>query len=102
MIILVQAFKYCLLGSKVFFHVDHDALKYMVNKPQLSGCMVCWVLLLQKFDFTIEVQPGKNHAKLIATVVNANIVTGFALAHTIVCEGGKLRFLAFYNETLWL
>ena len=37
MIFSVQKFRHYLLGNKLVFHVDHDALKYMVNKPQLSG-----------------------------------------------------------------
>ena len=62
MIFSVQKFRHYLLGNKFIFHVDHDALKYMVNKPQLSGRMARWVLLLQEFDFTVEVRPGKSHA----------------------------------------
>jgi transposase InsO family protein len=62
MIFSVQKFRHYLLGNKVVFHVDHDALKYMVNKPQLSGRIARWVLLLQEFDFTVEVRPGKSHA----------------------------------------
>ena len=58
----VQKFRHYLLGNKVIIHVDHDALKYMVNKPQLSGRMARWVLLLQEFDFTVEVRPSKSHA----------------------------------------
>jgi hypothetical protein len=50
------------LGYAFVFHVDHDALKYMVNKPQLSGQIARWILLLQEFTFTIEVRPGKKHA----------------------------------------
>ena len=42
--------------------MDHDALKYMINKPQLSGRIARWVLLLQEFTFTIHVRPGKKHA----------------------------------------
>ena len=42
--------------------MDHDALKYMINKPQLSGRIARWVLLLQEFNFTIHVRPGKKHA----------------------------------------
>jgi hypothetical protein len=34
----------------------------MVNKPQLSGRLTRWVLLLQEFDFTVNVRPGKKHA----------------------------------------
>ena len=62
MIYSVQKFRHYLLGYKFVFHVDHDALKYMVNKPQLSGRIARWVLLLQEFDFTIEVRLGKKHA----------------------------------------
>jgi len=42
--------------------VDHDALKYMISKPQLSGRIARWVLLLQEFNFTTQVRPGKTHA----------------------------------------
>lgn len=62
MIFAVQNLCHYLLGYKFNFHVDHDALKYMINKPQLSGRIARWVLLLQKFNFTIQVRPGKNHA----------------------------------------
>ena len=62
MIYSVQKFRHYLLGYAFVFHVDHDALKYMVNKPQLSGRIARWVLLLQEFTFTIEVRPGKKHA----------------------------------------
>jgi len=37
MIFSVQKYRHYLLGYKFTFHVDHDALKYMINKPQLSG-----------------------------------------------------------------
>ena len=37
MIFSVQKFRHYLLGNKMIFHVDHDALKYMLNKPQPSG-----------------------------------------------------------------
>ena len=62
MIFSVQKFKHYLLGYKFNFHVYHDALKYMINKPQLSGRIARWVLLLQEFNFTIQVRPGKSHA----------------------------------------
>ena len=32
----VQKIRHYLLGKKIIFHVDHDALKYMNKKPQLS------------------------------------------------------------------
>ena len=62
MIFSVQKFRHYLLGNKVIFHVDHDTLKYMINKPQLSGRIARWVLILQEFDFRVKVRRGKNHA----------------------------------------
>jgi hypothetical protein len=53
MIFFVQKFCHYLLGYEFTFYVDHDALKYMINKPQLSGKIARWVLLLQEFNFTI-------------------------------------------------
>ena len=37
MVYSIQKFCHYLLGYLFVFHVDHDALKYMINKPQLSG-----------------------------------------------------------------
>ena len=37
MVYSVQKFRHYLLGYPFVFHVDHDALKYVINKPQLSG-----------------------------------------------------------------
>jgi hypothetical protein len=62
MVYLVQKYRHYLLGYKFTFHVDHDALKYMINKPQLSRRIARWVLLFQEFNFTIKVKPGKTHA----------------------------------------
>ena len=62
MIYSVQKYRHYLLGYKFTFHVDHDALKYMVNKPQLSGRIARWILLLQEFDFIVDVRLGKKHA----------------------------------------
>ena len=55
MVYFVQKFCHYLLDYLFVFHVDHDALKYMINKPQLSGRIARWVLLLQEFNFTIHV-----------------------------------------------
>ena len=62
MVYSVQKYRHYLLGYKFTFHIDHDALKYMVNKPQLSGRIARWVLLLQEFDFDVDVRLGKKHA----------------------------------------
>ena len=61
MIFAVQKFRHYLLGYPFVFYVDHDAFKYLINKPDLSGRLARWVLLLQEFDFTIVIRPGKSH-----------------------------------------
>ena len=46
MVYSVQKFCHYLLGYPFVFHVDHNTLKYMINKPQLSGRIARWMLLL--------------------------------------------------------
>jgi len=38
----------------VVFFVDHMALRYIVNKPDLSGRLARWVLLLIEFDYKVK------------------------------------------------
>ena len=49
------------MDDKFVFHMDHDALKHMITKPHPNGCITRWVLLLQEFNFTVEVRPDKSH-----------------------------------------
>ena len=62
MVYALRKFRHYLLSNKVVFHVDHQALLYLVKKPQLTGRLARWMLLLQEFDFTIIHTPGKLHA----------------------------------------
>lgn len=61
MIFAVKKFQHYLLGSKFVFYVDHNALVDLVNKPQLSGRIAKWVLLLSEFDYTIMYKADKTH-----------------------------------------
>jgi hypothetical protein len=45
MVFTLHKFKHYLLGNKFVFHVDHMALVYLVNKPQVLGKIVRWWLL---------------------------------------------------------
>ena len=47
-----------------FFSMSIRCTQYMINKPQLNGRIARWVLLLQEFNFTVEVRPGKSHANV--------------------------------------
>jgi transposase InsO family protein len=57
-----KKFRHYLLGYKVIFHTDHNALKYMVNKADVTGRVARWILLLQEFDYEVRIRPGKQHA----------------------------------------
>jgi hypothetical protein len=37
MVYALHKFKHFLLGNKFIFYVNHMALVYLINKPQLSG-----------------------------------------------------------------
>ena len=61
MVFACKKFRYYLLGYKTFFHTDHSALTQLVNKPDLSGRIARWILLLQEFDHEVIVRKGKAH-----------------------------------------
>ncbi|KAL3685159.1 hypothetical protein R1sor_003181 [Riccia sorocarpa] len=61
MIFSLQKFRHFLLGNPFIFHVDHQALRYIVNRPSRSRKLARWMLLLQEFTFTVEYKPGKAH-----------------------------------------
>ena len=58
--------------NKVIFFVDQMALRYLVNKPDLSGRLARWILLLIQFDYIVQYKPGKmnlqaNHLSRLST-----------------------------------
>ena len=57
-----KKFRHYLLGYRIVFHTDHDSLKYLVNKPDLSVRIARWILLLQEFNYEVIVKPGKANA----------------------------------------
>ncbi len=54
-------FKHFLLGNKFFFNVDHMALIYLVNKPQVSRKIVGWLLLFLEYEFIVVYKFGRTH-----------------------------------------
>lgn len=58
MVFSVKKFRHYLLMNPVMFFVDHMALKYIVNKPDLSGQLARWVLLFIKFDYIVKYKLG--------------------------------------------
>ncbi len=61
MVFSVKKFRHYLICNPVVFFVDHMAIKYLVNKAELSGRLARWVLLLEEFDYTVEYKPGRLH-----------------------------------------
>jgi len=68
MVYALHKFKHYLLGNKFTFYVDHMALVYLVNKPQVSGRFVSWLLLFIEYDFIIVHKPSRSH--LMANALN--------------------------------
>ena len=54
-----KKFHHYLLGYRIVFHTDHDLLKYLVSKSDLSGCIARWILLLQEFTHEVVEKPKK-------------------------------------------
>ena len=48
-----------LLANPFIFYTDHQALKYLVNKPLHHGRIFRWLLIFQEFEFKVVVRPGK-------------------------------------------
>ena len=57
----VKKFRHYLSCNPLVFFVDHMAIKFLVNKPELSNGLARWVLLLEEFDYTVEYKPGRMH-----------------------------------------
>ena len=47
----LQKYRHYLLANPFVFYTDHQALKYLVNKPFNHGRICHWLLLFQEFEF---------------------------------------------------
>jgi hypothetical protein len=47
--------------KQIYFYVNHMALVYLINKPQLSRRIARWVLLFLEYEFIIIYKTGKTH-----------------------------------------
>ena len=59
-----KKFRNYMLGYDVVFHTDHDAIRHLVNKPDLSRRVARWIMLLQEFQYQIKVKPGLGEQEL--------------------------------------
>jgi hypothetical protein len=56
-------FHHYLIENDFKFFMDHQALKYLVNKPILQGNIFRWILLFQEFEFDVIIQPGRKNVR---------------------------------------
>ncbi len=96
MVFSLHKFKHYLLGNKFVFYVDHMALVYLVNKPQVLGRITKWLLLFLKYDFTIEYRLGKTHV-----VVDALLRLSDSIEPTSVLDQ-TIDANLFYTRLEWL
>jgi hypothetical protein len=61
MVYALHKFRHYLLGNQFVFYVDHMALVYLVNKPQVSGRIARWLLLFLEYDFNFFNKLGRSH-----------------------------------------
>ena len=59
MVFSLQKYRHYLLANPFIFYTDHQALKYLINKPLHHGRICRWLLLFQEFEFEVVVRPGK-------------------------------------------
>nr|GEX21431.1 transposon Ty3-I Gag-Pol polyprotein [Tanacetum cinerariifolium] len=66
MLAVVYAFEnFCsyLIMNKSIIYTDHSALKYLFAKKDANARLLCWILLLQEFDFkVIDTRGAENYA----------------------------------------
>ncbi len=61
MVYALHKFRHYLLGNWFVFYVDHMALVYLVDKPQVFGKITKWLLLFLEYDFKIVYKHGRSH-----------------------------------------
>ncbi len=62
MVYALHKFHHYLLGNKFIFYVDHMALLYLVQKPQVSREIGRWLLFFLEYDFLVIYKPRRFHS----------------------------------------
>jgi hypothetical protein len=60
----LKKFRHYLLGYKAKIVINHKALTYLVNKPNLSGRLARWLLFMEEFDINIIHRPRRQHGNV--------------------------------------
>ena len=105
MVFSIKKYRHYLLLSKVVFYVDLMALRYLVNKPDLSGWIARWVLLLQEFDYEVVHKLGRMHfqADHLSRISRKyrrveELMTNFRMRHSLLyplCQCGTITLRSF-------
>lgn len=61
MVFSMKKFHHYLIYNPLVFLFDYMAIKFLVNKPELSGRLARWILLLEDFDYAVKYIPGRMH-----------------------------------------
>ncbi len=61
MVYALHKFRHYLSSNKFTFFVDHMALIYLINKPQVFCRLIRWFLLFLEYDFKIMYKLGRSH-----------------------------------------
>ena len=57
----INIFRHYITSYEVFVHIDHSAIRFLMNKPITNGRVTRWLLLLQEFNITIIDRLGKEN-----------------------------------------
>jgi hypothetical protein len=49
----INKFRHYITWYEVFVHIDHSAIRFLMNKPVTDDRVTRWLLLLQEFNITI-------------------------------------------------
>lgn len=64
MIFSLQKYHHYLLANHFMLYINHQALKYLVNRPLHHGQICRWLILSKEFEFEVVIQLGKTNIGL--------------------------------------
>jgi hypothetical protein len=57
----INKFRHYITGYQAFVHIDHSAIKLLMNKPVTNPRVTRWLLLLEEFNINIIDRPSKDN-----------------------------------------